>query len=38
MKVTPPHRYGAFLAAHFAATIVLVAMALGALVFVSSKA
>ena len=37
MKVTPPHRYGAFLAAHFAATIVLVAMALGALVFVSSK-
>ena len=38
MKVTPPHRYGAFLAAHLAATIVLVAMALGALVFVSSKA
>ncbi|MFZ0848507.1 MAG: pitrilysin family protein [Hyphomicrobiaceae bacterium] len=38
MKITPPHRYGAFLAAHFAATIVLVAMALGALVFVSSKA
>ena len=37
MKVTPPHRYGAFLAAHFAATIVLVAMALGALLFVSSK-
>ncbi|RPI46139.1 MAG: insulinase family protein [Hyphomicrobiaceae bacterium] len=38
MKVTPPHRYGAFLAAHFAANIVLVAMALGELELVSSKA
>jgi len=38
MKVTPPHRSGAFRATHLAATVVLVAMALGALVFVSSKA